>query len=255
MTNNLLSTRSGSFLVLSARANYKNKLDSPVLEATKGLPDIDWSLVDDYKEPETFTEVKAKNRALVSNLAKSREEICTGNAIIEAAQAQIIIQHLHLQTMSLALHEKGNSSTGDRTRVYPDGKGRLLTCPEFVESVEAAAAQRKGEEERRRSGRQRKEERKKALQDLEKRWSGMKIAHEQSLARWKEECAALLQQGVRRRDLPVRPCMPRKPTLPAENEPVTEGSDGGRLDVVADDLRSEDGDGTLDQPNRPDLDM
>jgi hypothetical protein len=257
MTGNLLSTKSGSFLVLSARANYKNKINSPVLEAAKDLPKINWDLVDKFEEPKTFEQSKKLNHELVDNLAKSRDEICTGNKIIEGAQAQLIIQHLHLQNINKALHEKENAATGDRTRVYAGGKGRLLTCPKFVESLELAATQKKQEEERRRLERQWKNEKKQAQLNLERRWSEMKATHEQEVERWEAECAVLLDQGLRKRDLPARPTKPRKPTLPVEDG-FAGGTNGGSDRDVVDGAVCEDDDGAADQPavnqpSRPDL--
>ena len=104
MKTNLLSTRSGSLLVLSARANYKNKVSSPVLESTEGFPKIDWTLLNIREEPQTFAEAKALNRKLIDELAKSKAEIQANESIIEAAQAQMLVQHLCLQNTTQALH-------------------------------------------------------------------------------------------------------------------------------------------------------
>lgn len=58
-------------------------------------------------------------------------------------------------------------------------------------------------------------ERKKALREqLEKEWAEMKRQHTVKLEAWTEECAQLLEGGTRKKDIPPKPKLGKKPQLP-----------------------------------------
>ena len=63
-------------------------------------------------------------------------QIC--NAIIEGDQAQMVVQDMHLGKLQSALYGKENKKRDDRTKLFPEGKGRHLTNTEFIAQLEHA---------------------------------------------------------------------------------------------------------------------
>ena len=64
------------------------------------------------------------------------------NDIIAAQNAQLTIQDVYLGEINKALNTKENEKLAEKCTLFPGGKGRHLTEPEFIESRQQAAQEK-----------------------------------------------------------------------------------------------------------------
>ena len=163
LDSSLASTSSGSCLIQKARITSAYEIAPPVLEALPELPQPDWSLLSNsplstYSSRE---QVHKLNDKLAESLQWAHDQILAYQLINEGAQAQLIVQDLTLRKLKESLFTKENKQKNDRTKLFPQGKGRVLTDDAFTEEIkrmdDARTAKEKGKEARVASREARKE--------------------------------------------------------------------------------------------------
>ncbi|KAJ7719003.1 hypothetical protein B0H16DRAFT_1337013 [Mycena metata] len=233
MTSALGATASGSFLISKAPVTSLSHIAPPVLERPQILPTPDWNLLREShpEDIETLSAQALRERVnrLTSALALSQQQLVAREGMIEAANAQLVVQNIFVGLQSEALHAKETkkSKKREKVKVFVDGKGRHLTDKEFIDSLEREKAEKAAEESAKADRAQAREDRKAAKAELEERWKRIKADHDKAVARWETECAMLAADGVRKKDLPKKPKRAKKPELPkvGESEEDSDGSD------------------------------
>lgn len=138
------------------------------------------------------------------------------------------MQDLYHKKQSEVLHAKERKTT-DHTKLFPGGRGRHLTCSQFVSTLEdtvVAQAEKKIELEEKKETRK---IRKKEQEEIEREWMQIKDDHEREVATWKAVCDQLTEEGVPKRQQPKRPIRQLKPKLPKQlfelEQEVSNGED------------------------------
>jgi hypothetical protein len=147
------------------------------------------------------------------------------DAIIEAANAQMSLQCVYNSRLNEALNKKENKKETDRTKLFPDGKPRLLTGDVFM--GEMVTSQKLREEkaaamDQRKAGRA---DRKVAKATAGAAWKLQVEGHQMEVKRWEAECVVLKVQKVKVKDLPKKPKRPLKPKPVAEPDSESSSSD------------------------------
>ncbi|KAJ7768338.1 hypothetical protein B0H16DRAFT_1308304 [Mycena metata] len=225
MTSALGGTASGSFLISKAPITSLSHIAPPVLERPQFLPTPDWGLLrqSHSEDIETLSAQALRERVsrLTSALALSQQQLVAREGMIEAANAQLVVQNIFVGLQSEALHAKETkkSKKREKVKVFVDGKGRHLTDMEFINSLAREKAEKAAEEVTKAGRAQAREDRKAAKAELEERWKKIKADHAQAVAQWEAQCATLTARpgGARRKDLPKKPKRAKKPELPKDD--------------------------------------
>ncbi|KAJ7814455.1 hypothetical protein B0H13DRAFT_1664787 [Mycena leptocephala] len=226
MTSALGGTASGSFLVSKVPVTSRSHIAPPVLEGPLHIPTgppilpmPNWDLLRGSR-PEDIANMSAQAlrervHSLTSSLAISQQHLLARDGIIQAANAQLIVQNIFVGKQSEALHAKETkkSKKREKVKVLADGKGRHLTDLEFIDSLAREQAEKAAEEAAKADRAQAREDRKSAKAELEERWKKMKADHLQAVAQWETQCATLTAGGARKKDLPKKPKRAKKPQL------------------------------------------
>ncbi|KAJ7696965.1 hypothetical protein B0H17DRAFT_895506, partial [Mycena rosella] len=98
MTSTLGGTASGSFLISKAPVTSRSHIAPPVLEGAPILPMIDWNLLRRSRpeDIETLSAQALRERvnALTSSLAITQQHLLARDGMIEAANAQLVVQNI-----------------------------------------------------------------------------------------------------------------------------------------------------------------
>ena len=218
LTTALAGSSSGSFLVADAKLTSDQRIAPPVLEHTQGLPMPNWSLLEKKDEYQTCDDMQKQIEELTDSLRHAQIQVQAQNSIIEGAHAQLVVQDLYLGRLndSLNVHEKKKAT--DRTRIFPDGQGRLLTSDQFQEELAKAAETTQAKaaaQEKAKAKRQAKKAIQQAVDDL---WKSRAEEHKQALQAWEAECAELRAAGILKKNLPKRPVRMTKAQIRQEIE-------------------------------------
>ncbi|KAF8532455.1 hypothetical protein JB92DRAFT_2688750, partial [Gautieria morchelliformis] len=206
-------TASGSFLVEKTPVTSSQPIITPVLEGPPSLPDPDWSLLTLPSTPDWGSRAKLSSqiKELSESLSLAQKHIHACNSIIEGTHAQLVIQNLHLSKLQQVLQTKENKKKTDRTKLFPQGKGRHLTAETFIQALEMAEKVKKdGVREKE----QRKEQRvanKEAKAAAEAEWKSICERHELAVKEWQVRCEELTAQDCPKKDFPKKPIRPLKP--------------------------------------------
>ncbi|KAJ7697931.1 hypothetical protein B0H16DRAFT_1349865 [Mycena metata] len=231
MTSALASTSSGSFLVGPAQVTSVSRIPAPVLEGPPSLAPPNWdhlAVPDDAVEGLTWKELIEYAKGMKNDLRNSQQQIRARDGIIESAHATIVVQNLHVEKQSQALHAKETKKKTKREKLPMAGRGHHLTAQELIDAAERAKRQREEEEAAKAKRAGEREVAKEAKEKLQKEWEKIKEDHEKAVDAWKEECDQLLADGVLKRNLPKKPARARKPTAP--KRPTTQDDSDGSDD-------------------------
>lgn len=224
MRASLASTSSGSFLVSSGPVTSSCRIDPPVLER---LPpsDIDWRKINDIARPQELSrdELIEHLQQLTDLSSRAKSHIQAQNVLIEATQAQLVVQDLYARKLNETLFNKENRKSKDRTKlIFKDGKGRHLTHDEIVEALEAMEHERDRKEAEKKQRRLTKKVERTARQAakaaVDAEWQEIKSAHEANLATWSIKCAELAAEGLPKSRWPKKPARPLKPKVAERRE-------------------------------------
>ncbi|KAJ3555968.1 hypothetical protein NM688_g2285 [Phlebia brevispora] len=175
--------------------------------------------------------IPSPSPAALSMIQKQKEQIaCLKAALaqrklkIQAQNAQMVMQGLYLRKLNRALRGKESKSKSNRKKLFPGGKGRVLTDEDFVEEIG-----RMDEQKEAKKAKTAKRGEEKIVKDAEKvaldqAWAQIKEEHIKAVAAWKAECERLIQHGMLRKDLPKKPKRQLKPKTLLDLAPeVSEG--------------------------------
>lgn len=234
------STSSGSIRVTKAKVTHLQMAQIIKPPAIQQVPDeLDkpkWSLI--HKKQSNLpnrTAVECWTMDLEQSLEDAYKMIQAQWVIIEAANAQLLIQNLGMMKMNRALHEKEKGKNKDHTilKLFPDGKGRHLTNPELIESKRLQEDAKRQEELDKASRKTAKSDQKAKKECIEVIWRQMQQDHARAAEEWEADCQVLLTSGAWKRDLPRKPKPGIKPKLQKmaiEDKDMNEGDKGSGSD-------------------------
>ncbi|KAJ7301742.1 hypothetical protein DFH08DRAFT_827282 [Mycena albidolilacea] len=196
------TTSMGSLLLSSPKVkSYNTVILPPVVQAVlHSIATPNWSLF----TPSTSTEpYKTRVTDLQNELTLARQHVVVRDQIIEQANARMVFQNMGLKRMNEALYQKEEKGMADRAKLFK-GKAQCLSSDEFYNVSKAADKEAKKLERGH----------KKVLQaELDKEWAEMKEQHRKAVEVWSAECSKLVVKGVRKKDLPPKPKLGKKPKL------------------------------------------
>ena len=163
------------------------------------------------------------NENLRTNLRRAHMHSVAKDNIIEGAQAQLVIQNLHLQKMNGALFNKEKEKRSERTLIFEGGKGQVFSSDTFVAKIQSIADQKEAEAARKAQNAKDRAAKRDARAKLEAEWARLKSQHEEAMQQWKLECARLKADGVQKKSWPKGPGRLRKPKLPDDLADVADG--------------------------------
>ncbi|KAJ7055425.1 hypothetical protein C8F01DRAFT_994292 [Mycena amicta] len=215
----LAATRTGSLLLSKSKLTPETSIiHAPVFQSVPTtIPLPDWTVLRNIAiapEPETRAELAHENTVLRAQLAVAWQAIGGCNAVIEAANATMVYQNMHLGKLNEALYEKEEGKKREHASLFK-GKAQCLSSDEFMVALEDHEQAKKDKITWKKAAKDGKAARKVASEALELRWKQMKQEHEGKVREWEAECAELSRLGARKKDLPPKPKLGLKPKLPA----------------------------------------
>lgn len=232
MSASLSSTMSGSYLVSNVRMHSSQPIFTPVIDSPPLLPAVNWAIVEQPAAMSgrvTMEELEARNRELSAELQLAKQHVAARDIIIEGDRAQLVVQHLVLKKQNDALHVKETKKASDRTRLFADGKGRVLTADDFIEKVKDIQTKKITNDAAKEARLKARGNKRAARAALEDEWKDMQKQHQIAVEAWQARCARLTEQGARKKDLPRKPMRPKKPTLGPEEDVDSEEDDDDDL--------------------------
>lgn len=131
LLNSLQSSSSGSFLISDERIQSTQDIFEPVISQDKAALTPNWTHADmpiTCLNSLSMDELRQKSEELVQNLQIAHQQLLYAQHIIEATNAQLVIQHLHALKLKVALGEKEKRKTKERTKIFDDGLGKVFTA-------------------------------------------------------------------------------------------------------------------------------
>ncbi|KAH7917907.1 hypothetical protein BV22DRAFT_1025518, partial [Leucogyrophana mollusca] len=219
MTAALAKTASGSFLVSKTPVTSTSRIPRPVLEGPPNILNPDWNLVQSATPALSMPwfELECYGTQLQSSLGHAQRHMQGRDAIIEGAHAQLIIQDIFCMKQSQALHTRENKKENDQTKLFPGGKGQLLTSEEFMEEVEGIELKKQAKEVAKTSRRDDLEAKRKEKESIEARWKEILQWHDEAVEKWEADCGRWYEEGLSKAYWDKRPS---KPTKPKQSQPV-----------------------------------
>ncbi|KAJ7150677.1 hypothetical protein C8R46DRAFT_914663 [Mycena filopes] len=219
---NLGSTSTGSLLLSSPKIkSYDTSILAPVIQhVPQSIKAPDWSLLssgDADKGYKTRGQLENEIAVLRAQLTLAKQNVVVRDCIIEEANATMVFQNVGLKKMKEALHQEEEKAATDRARLFK-GKAQVLSSDEFANQVKEMGVAKKvkdADKEAKKAARQRKKE---LREELEKEWVLMKERHAAEVEIWSQTCADLLAAKTKKKDLPPKPKLGKKPQIPVEED-------------------------------------
>ncbi|KZP05768.1 hypothetical protein FIBSPDRAFT_765389 [Athelia psychrophila] len=202
LQQSLADSSTGSFLVSDGKISSSDPIAPPVLEGTANIVQPNWTLIEQQHQTRTKDEMQAHIDALTESLKQARILIAAKDSIIEGAQAQLVIQNLHLKKQNETLHAKETAKEDDRTKLFPGGRGRLLTGDEFHEEQVNAEKQKRAKEAEKKRKKAKQDQAKTKKQVIAERWKEVQEKHDANVAAWKTETETLVSRGTLKKTPP-----------------------------------------------------
>ncbi|KAJ7776818.1 hypothetical protein DFH07DRAFT_731535 [Mycena maculata] len=230
-----LGRSSAASLLLSSPKikSYNNPILTPVVQhVPHAIPTPDWSLSTPGSRKDTYKtrgQLEAQIAELQNQLALAQQNVHVRDQIIEEANATMVYQNMGLRKMNQALFQQEEKAATDRARLFK-GKAQCLSADEFFDALKEIQANWTAKEARKEAKKAERQRKKEAREEIEKEWAEMKWKHAVLVEAWEAECAGLVEMGTRKKDLPPKPKLGKKPQLPAvddeeeeeEEEPIDE---------------------------------
>ncbi|KAJ7318526.1 hypothetical protein DFH08DRAFT_1036288 [Mycena albidolilacea] len=219
------ATSAGSLLSSPKLKSYSTAILPPVIQAVPcSIATPNWSL----SAPSTSNEpykTRGQLETTVTDLQKQLTLVCqhvvVRDQIIEQANATMVFQNMGLKRMNEALYQKEEKGTADRAKLFK-GKAQCLSSDEFYDAVRELEEGRKSKAADK-EAKKIERARKKVLQaELDTEWAEMKERHVKAVETWSVECSKLVGEGARKKDLPAKPKLGKKPKLPVVEEEDTD---------------------------------
>ncbi|KAG6818371.1 hypothetical protein H0H93_005504 [Arthromyces matolae] len=169
--------------------------------------------------------------ALEESLHLARRKLDAQNLIIEAQNAQLIIQNMGMEKMNATLHAKTKEKESERTVLFPGGKGQHLTDGKMIQKKRQLEEDKRQEELAKEERRNAKENHRAEKELLDEQWKQLLERYAETVVLWEMECQRLRKAGTRVKDLSKKPKRPLKPKLIQ-----TGGENGGDEDDKDEDV-------------------
>lgn len=238
----LASSSSCSYLISKEPVTSETRIIQPVFERPPIVPEPDWSLiqrgaVEGWSSKERMA---SKIDELTRSLKAARNQIKAREAVIEGANATIVVLDLTSQRFraALAVKEKESAKEKNKAKIFVGGKGRVVTDAVFVEELEkaqklkdVAAAEKEARSRARVQVAAEKEIGEARWKLALENWEKDKLLHE-------NECKKMRSDGVLVKNLPKKPKRPLKKAVLAETmvedemESESEGDSEGDESLV-----------------------
>jgi hypothetical protein len=212
--SNLAATNSGSFLV-----NNMQMLSTDTLPT----PNIDWPNI---SEPNwvlkaapvplgfrTHNELEEENHQLRCELQKAHLYAMGQRAMLEAANAQLVLANLHTVKLNQSLHTKENKREKRKNKFLQAGMGRYYTCDEFIAEEERVEEVRKAEKAAKDKRREDRNGKKRAKNAQNMMWREARAKYDRDMEFWSTNIAHLKANNVPPRYHPDKPRFPKKADL------------------------------------------
>ncbi|KJA24678.1 hypothetical protein HYPSUDRAFT_200539 [Hypholoma sublateritium FD-334 SS-4] len=211
------STSAGSILLSKAKVTHLEMseiIKAPIIQhEDPTFPEPDWSLLKPNAPLQHQSQAKLEQmiEELTLNLSLVYQMIVGQRGIIEAANAQLLIQNLGMIKMNWALHEKEGGENKDRTvlKLSPNGKENAK-LQEQADKASRKPAQGDWKAEK---------------EQIEVLWKEMQRDHALAVCAWQEHCEQLKQAGAKKKDLLKKPKLALKPTLKKVTEDKEDNGD------------------------------
>ncbi|KAJ7765488.1 hypothetical protein DFH07DRAFT_737644 [Mycena maculata] len=226
------STSAGSLLLCSPKIkSYENPILPPVIQtapSTVAKPNWLLSTPGTGNEPwKMRNQLQEENAVLRQQLALTHQNVMVRDQIIEEANATMVFQKIGLKKINEALHQQEEKAATDRAKLFK-GKAQCLSSGEFYEAVKELDEGQKATEAGKEAKRIVRQRRKEQKEEIEREWAAMKERHIAAVETWSTECSQLLEKGAKKKDLPPKPKLGKKPVLPTvedeedeeEEEPI-----------------------------------
>lgn len=213
LTSALAASNSSSFLVNPGRITSAQTIPPPVYQQVPEALQPSWSILErPTANPEHRTRVQMENeiQELTQLLQRSKIAHDVKDTIIGAQNAQLAIQDVYLGGLNKALNTKESEATAERRTMFPGGKGRHLTEPEFIEERERAAQEKLDKEAERVKRNERREKRKDIPGEIARLYDERIKVWEGEIAAHTAHCDELRKAGTKVKDLPKKPKKPLK---------------------------------------------
>jgi hypothetical protein len=222
----LRNSKTGSFLVATPKIRSSQTILPPVLERLAEIPQPDWVSLDHPAERQTKSDMEQKIEQLTEQLKEAHIHIQSQDEVIHGAHAQLIVQNLHLNQLNKSLNAKETRKSGDRTKLYPEGKGRMLTKEDYIDEIKRAAEIKKQKEEETKRKQEARAANKAIKETADKIWKERVKLHDKEVQKWKANCVKLRSQKVKAKDLPKKPKRPIKKEILVELKRAKEAEEG-----------------------------
>lgn len=151
-----------------------------------------------------------ENHQLRKKLFEAAKKLEEASVTIRANNAQMVLQHLHNEALKTTLRSKERRPKTDRTQLFPGGKGRHLTGDEFTTEVKKQVENRLREAEEVVHKRTMRAEKAQETRDIQQVARIKRAAYDTAMKAYTAICSDLRAQGIRVKDLPLKPKFPRK---------------------------------------------
>ncbi|KAF8177506.1 hypothetical protein K438DRAFT_1939026, partial [Mycena galopus ATCC 62051] len=175
----------------------------------------------------TRGQLEAELAELRKQLALAHQNVTVWDNILKEANATMVFQNVGLKKMKEALHQQ--KAATDYARLFK-GKTQVLSSDEFTNQVKEMNAAKRVKDAGKEAKKVARQRRKKLREELEKEWAQMKEQHVAEVEAWSKTCTELLAAKTKKKDLPPKPKLDKKPQIP-----VKEDEDDDVDDEVMDD--------------------
>ncbi|KAJ7429685.1 hypothetical protein FB451DRAFT_987050, partial [Mycena latifolia] len=216
------NTSTGSLLLSTPKIkSYDTTIIQPVVQnVPRVLPTPKWSLATPETSQESYKtrgQLEAEIVELRKQLGLAHQNVNVREQMLEEANATMVFQNMGLRKMNEALHQQEEKATTDRAKLFK-GKAQCLSSDEFYEAIQEMEEGKVAKEAGKEAKKAARERRKEQKAELEKEWLQMKERHAAEVEAWAVDCSKLLLSGVKKKDMPPKPKLGKKPHPPAVEE-------------------------------------
>ncbi|KAJ6453622.1 hypothetical protein C8R47DRAFT_1083368 [Mycena vitilis] len=188
------NTSTGSLLLSSPKIkSYDTSIHAPVIQhVPRAVETPNWTLSSPdtagmaYK---TRGQLEAENDELQRQLKLVHLNVTVRDNILEETNATMVLQNVGLKKMKEVLHQQEEKAVTDRAQLFK-GRAQCLSNGEFADQGEGGG--------------------------LEKEWARMRERRAAEAEAWSKTCSTLLTAKTKKKDLPPKPKLGKKPQLPVE---------------------------------------
>ncbi|KAJ7195477.1 hypothetical protein GGX14DRAFT_377056 [Mycena pura] len=216
------STSTGSLLLSSPKIkSYDTAILAPVIQhVPRSIETPNWTLSTPDEPEESYKSrgrLEAENAELRKQLALAHLNVTVRDNILEEANATMVFQNVGLKKMKEALHQQEEKAVTDRARLFK-GKAQVLSSDEFTNQVKEMNTARRVKDAGKEANKVARLRKKELREEMEKEWAQMKERHVAEVEAWSQTCSELLAAKTKKKDLPPKPKLGKKPQVPVEED-------------------------------------